>query len=380
MAISFPGSPTVGQIHTHNTLMWRWDGTSWESIGENDVAGRIAGGPTRPASPIQGQVFFNNKTSTMELYDGTEWRRVSQDERQFLYRQIITKSYVMGGYQNGVPWLNVNSMNHQTDLTVNLGDLLHTKGSYSNGGCGDVYGYIWNANNTHSTASTTTAGINMVTETGLASGTTPTLVYSRNDVGTVFKEREYAYICGGGNSNIDVFNFRTNTMYGAQGLTTATSGGSRQAGMASHSGETHGYVWHATNGYQITFAAGVTATVSTDIARSASSQQKGISSKHGVGYAGNEGNYLGGYNLRKTNYSTGLNAGTVTKPVGNSGEENFDMGQNHQYMMGMYNGAQNNDGWRFSYISETGYSLGAGSVRTGPAGGSSGHCVWKATS
>jgi len=83
MAVSFPGSPTVGQIHTHNTLMWRWDGTSWESIGENDVAGRIAGGPTRPASPIQGQVFFNNKTSTMELYDVSEGLRVGQEERQF---------------------------------------------------------------------------------------------------------------------------------------------------------------------------------------------------------------------------------------------------------------------------------------------------------
>jgi hypothetical protein len=377
MAVSFPASPTVGQIHIHNTFMWRWDGTSWESIGETDVAGRLAGGPTRPTSPIQGQVFFNNKTRTMEIYDGSEWRRVSQENRQYLYRQVIVKSFVMGGYKDTSPWRNVNSMNHQTDLMVNLGDLLHTASSYSSGGCGKVNGYTWNANSAWSTASTTISGINMFTETGFASGTTATMLYSRNDCGTVFKEQDYAYLVGGGTSNIDVYNFNSDTFFGAQSLTTATTGGTRQAGMASHSGETHGYVWHATAGYQITFAANQVATVATDIARSSSSQQKGISSKHGIGYAGNEGTYNGGYNLRKTQYSTGLNIGTVPKPIGNCGEENFDMGQNHQNCLGNYDGLQNNRGWKFSYITETGFEYGAGSVRTGPPGGSSGHGVWR---
>ena len=377
MAISFPGGPSVGQMHVHDNKVWEWDGTTWQSRGNTNVASGVAGATSRPGSPVQGQVYFNDKTKAMELYDGSEWRQVSQEQRQFLFRQIITKSYVMGGYKSGVPWLNVNSMNHQTDLTVNLGDLLHTKGSYSSGGCGLTYGYIWNANNTHSTASTTTSGINMFTETGLVAGDCPTLLYSRNDCATVFKEHEYAYICGGGQSNIDVFNFTTDTMYGAQSLTTATGGGTRQNGMSSHSGEYEGYAWHATAGYRINFSASQTAVVETDIARSSSSQQKGISSKHGIGFAGNEGNYSGGYNLRKTQYNTGQNIGTVTKPVGNSGEENFDMGQHHQYMMGMYNGAQNNIGWKFYYQTESGAALGAGSVRTGPAGGSSGHCVWK---
>lgn len=377
MAISFPGSPSVGQLHQHDGKLWQWDGASWESQGNKNVAGGVVGATSRPGSPTQGQVYFNDRTKAMELYDGSEWRQVSQDQRQFLFRQIITKSYVMGGYKSGVPWLNVNSMNHQTDLTVNLGDLLHTKGSYSSGGCGLTYGYIWNANNTHSTASTTTSGINMSTETGLSAGDCPTLLYSRNDCATVFKETEYAYICGGGTTNIDVFNYNTDTMFSAQSLTTATGGGSRQSGMASHSGEHEGYVWHASNGYKINFAATQSAAVETDIARSASSQQKGISSKHGIGFAGNEGTYNAGYNLRKTQYNTGQNIGTVSKPVGNSGEENFDMGQHHQYMMGMYDGAQNNIGWKFYYQTESGSTLGAGSVRTGPAGGSSGHCVWR---
>jgi len=377
MAIIFPGSPTVGQMHVHDDKMWEWSGTSWESRGNLNVASGVVGASSRPGSPVQGQVFFNDKTRVMELYDGSEWRQVSQDQRQYLFRQIITKSFVMGGYKSSSPWLNVNSMNHQTDLTINLGDLLHQQDAYSSGACGLTYGYIWNVGSAWSSASTTTAGINMFTETGLVAGDCPTLLYSRNDCGTIFKETELAYICGGGTASVDVFNLTTNTMYGAQSVTTATTGGTRQAGMASHSGETHGFAWHASAGSKFTFSATQTAAVEVDIARSSSSQQKGISSKYGIGWAGNEGNYNAGYNLRKTQYSTDQNIGTVSKPVGNSGEENLDMGQHHQYMLGMYDGLQNNRGWKFYYQTESGFELGAGSVRTGPPGGSSGHCVWK---
>jgi len=70
-------------------------------------------------------------------------------------------------------------------------------------------------------------------------------------------------------------------------------------------------------------------------------------------------------------------ARTVTRPLQNSGEENYDMGQEHQYCMGMYDGAQNNRGHKFFYTTDTGYELGAGSVRTGIPGGSSGICGWK---
>jgi len=33
MAFNFPSSPTVGQIFTSGTLSWRWDGSSWVSVG-----------------------------------------------------------------------------------------------------------------------------------------------------------------------------------------------------------------------------------------------------------------------------------------------------------------------------------------------------------
>jgi hypothetical protein len=376
MAISFPGSPTVGQIHTHNNLKWQWDGTSWVAYNEYGVSMTfIPSGSTRPTSPVGNQVFFNTLSNTMEMWDADsqEWRYVSQDERQYLHRQVIVKSFVMGGYKDSSPWFNVNSMNHQTDLSVNLGDLLHTKANYSSGACGLTYGYIWNASNTHFGVSTTTAGINMFTETGLVAGDCPTLLYTRSDCATVFKEHEYAYIIGGGTSDIDVFNLTTNTMYSAQSL---TSQGSGYAG--SFSGEDKGFAWHDSGvGNKVTFAADVTPTIVSSSVTGAHSQQKGVSSKLGKGWCGNEGSYAGGYNFRRWQFSTETNIGNVVKPQGNCGEENFDMGQYHQYCMGHYNGAQNNNTWKWYYETDSGTVLGAGSEPTGVPGRSSGHCVWR---
>ena len=109
----------------------------------------------------------------------------------------------------------------------------------------------------------------------------------------------------------------------------------------------------------------------------ANNQQKPINSKDRKGYIGNEGTYNAGYNYRVYDLNTNTLSRTVTRPLQNSGEENFDMGQEHQYCMGMYDGAQNNRGHKFFYTTDTGYELGAGSVRTGIPGGSSGICGWK---
>ena len=101
------------------------------------------------------------------------------------------------------------------------------------------------------------------------------------------------------------------------------------------------------------------------------SNQKGISSKRGVGYAGNEGTYLGGNFLRKTSFvtETVISTTSIAKPVQNSGEENFDMGQDRQYMLGMYNGAQLNTAWRFNYATDSGAQLGASGQPTGTQSG-----------
>ncbi len=40
----------------------------------------------------------------------------------FKFRQVVTTTYMVGGYQNGVLWNNCNRTVHSTDTTTNLGD------------------------------------------------------------------------------------------------------------------------------------------------------------------------------------------------------------------------------------------------------------------
>lgn len=358
-----------------------------------------------PSSPTVGQVIYNTDNKQMEIYDGVWKPAFDRRSSFFLTRQIITTSYVCGGYQNSTPWKNVNRMVHATDVCTNLGDQLSNSGAYISGACNLTKGYLWGMNNAVSGASNTTVGYNMATETGISLDATKNTLTARDDPGTLFHEHRWAFITGGGSALIDMFMLSTETMVGSVsqstlGYVVSNDSFTSDGGTSAISGETHGYVYGGTAA-RINFSTG---TAYANLANAdwivminnqnqwplrlyrpnggtgflvTSGQQKGINSKVGKGYFGNEGTYNGGYNLRRIQFATDTNLGNVSKPVGNSGEENFDMGQAHQYMMGMYDGAQNNRGWKFSYSTDSGSELGAGSIRTGIAGSSSGHCIWK---
>ena len=107
-------------------------------------------------------------------------------------------------------------------------------------------------------------------------------------------------------------------------------------------------------------------------------QQKSQCSKLNYGWAGNEGSWNGGYNMRKTNFITRqANVSTHSKPRGNCGEENFSMGQDWCYMLGNYDGAQNNGSWKWYYYTDTGPNLGSSGEPKGKGGSSSGVTAWR---
>jgi hypothetical protein len=332
---------------------------------------------TRPSNPVTGQTIYNTTTGYLEMYDQGIWKPVIYNTSggPFLYRQIITTSYVAGGYKDGTPWQNVNRMNHSTDICTNLGNLLSMAANYTSGANDLTIAYTWGAeaNNNNSNA-TLTVAFQMYTETTMGTNNNWNLINGKNDSATVFKETQYAYVTGGGGTQVNVFTFATQTMSsGAVAGVTGDSGYSY--GTSAFSDENVGYWWGA-GGQKVTFASGTTYSVATASGVNVNGQQKGISSKLGRGYLGNEGGYNGGYNFRRYVVSTDSYT-LVARPIGNIGEENYDMGQAWQYMMGMYDGVQNNRGWKFTYSTDTGYELGSGSVRTGVPGGSSGHCYWR---
>jgi len=281
----------------------------------------------------------------------------------------------MCGYKDGNPWKSVHKTVASTDQTANLGDKMGTPASYTSGGCSLKLCFMWGASTSHPGTSTNTTCMNMFTDTEYTPTSAMHMVQSRNDCGTVFKEHDFAWISGGGSSNVDKFNYHNETM-ATSSISGGINNGADQAACSGFSDQHYGYWWvnAATSSQKVTFA---TDTFTSSSQWAANGQQKGISSKVRKGMGGNEGSYNGGYNLRKWNLVSDTNYGTMAKPQTNCGEENFTMGQDHQYMLGNYDGAQNNENWKIYYATDTGTANVAGLSPTAHAGQSSGACAWR---
>lgn len=333
---------------------------------------------SNPGSPVAGQVYYNTTSRELRRYNGVGWEAVlGSSTAGFKYRQIISKSFVMGGYKDSSPWKNVNRMTHSTDVCTNLGDVMTFMFHYVQGAPSRTKAWVFGASNAVFTASANVIAMNLVTEAGIAHNSGNNLSGAVGDAGVAFKEHDFCYVLGKGNP--DKFNFATETS-AASGLTNLVTGGVTPTGSGAHAQainhDDHALVYSDGGGQELNFETNTLSTVGSVVTAGSSNQQKAINSKLGKGYAGNEGSYNGGYNYRITNLITNTTSGTTGRPHVNNGEENFDMGQDWQYMMGEYNGAQNNNGHKFYYATDSGVTLGSGSVRTGVPGGSSGATGW----
>lgn len=288
---------------------------------------------------------------------------------EFKYRQIINYAYVGCGYKDASPWKNVHRTIVSTDQTTNLGTLMQYGGSYVSGGCSLNIFYIWGASDSFAGTTTQTVATNMFTESSYSLTSAMNMLAARDDSATIFQEYNLMWITGGGDSSIDRFNCWTETM------ATSTLSGGLSGAATSFSDQYYGYWGDGGTTQKITFATETIATNSTNYFYNP--QQKGFSSKMRKGYCGNEGSYNGGYNLRRWHFPTDSNIGNVAKPEGNCGEENFTMGQDWQYMLGNYNGVQNNNNWKWYYATDTGTFGVAGLSPTAQAGQSSGDCAWR---
>ena len=287
----------------------------------------------------------------------------------FLLRQVITTGYILAGYRNSSPWTSVNRTAHSTDTTVDLGGQLNNSTAYPGGMCDDTFAYVLKANNTVGGNSSQTNRYSMRTETSQIGPSAP---YNVGNAGTIMhQEQTRAYGApADGNNAIMRFQFSTQTWLSSIGKACGNSGQT----MSAIYHETKGFHYGDDNGVKLTFA---TEAQACSPCNGVHGQQKGISSKLNYLYAGNEGNYSGGYNLRRFSVATESNVGNVSKPIGNSGEENFDMGQAHQYMVGMYNGEQNNRAWRFNYATDSGYEGGGSMQSKGVPGRSSAYSAYR---
>ena len=227
----------------------------------------------------------------------------------------------------------------------------------------------------------------MRSDTTLAASTNHNTTRAVSDNGTAFKEHELGFICGGGSATMDIFNGSTETMQAASHGKALAGNGDTDGAHSTVSDEfkslggsgAYGFkLGHNTATISSLVVTGINGTSQTANLFTSNGQQKGINSKMGKGWVGNEGTYQSGYNYRRWQFSTETNLGTVVRPIQNMGEENFDMGQDHQYMHGAYgNSVQHNRSQKWYYWTETGVELGTASQRIGVPGGSSGHGFWR---
>jgi len=291
----------------------------------------------------------------------------------FLQRTIISNAYTLGGYKDGTPWTTVNRTYSATDTTTNLGDLLETPTNYKGGaGSRNIY-YMFGATATNAGASNYITAFNMRTEAAYTSAGSRYLSVAAGYNGVMFKEHYKAYTHQSAQgTGIEEFNMVTET-------TNGVVANIWQDYSWAMSWETHGILWASDGNSNRNFHFATNTPVTRGGTQvSAHHQQKSVQSKVLYCYAGNEGSYNGGYNYRRTNMVTDITSGTVAKPSTNCGEENYTMGQEHQYMIGTYNASgQTNVSSKFYYASETGITGGSTMEPKGHAGQSSAVCGWR---
>lgn len=292
----------------------------------------------------------------------------------FLQRTIISNAYTMGGYKDGTPWSNVNRTVSATDTTTNLGDLLELPTNYKGGACSRNIYYMFGATATNAGASNYITAFNMRTEASYTSAGSRYLSVSAGYNGVMFKEHYKAYTHQSAQgTGIEEFNMITET-------TNGVVANIWQDYSWAMSWETHGILWASDGASNRNFHFATNTPVTRGGTQvSAHHQQKSVQSKVLFCYAGNEGSYNGGYNYRRTNMVTDITSGTVAKPgIANNGEENYTMGQEHQYMIGVYNGSgQVNVSTKFYYSTESGVTGGSTMEPKGHAGASSAVCGWR---
>ena len=284
----------------------------------------------------------------------------------FLYKQIITVGYVIGGYISSVPFRNVHGMNNATDVTTNRGDLIGAAAQYCDGFPSKDNSYSFGTSDSASTGSSRTDKFNMRTETAIAYSNTRDMPGPKDDltVASTLSPAAVGYIFGGGSSSIFKFTSSNDTAATIPATSTAGSG-STATGTGSIQGELNAVITPGANKF-------VYATeTNTGIAPAypdVDGQQKGLSTKLGKGYMGNEGGYARGFNFRVWNFSSETYT-TVPKPAIplhplGYGEENMIMGQHWGYIMGLYNEStgQIADCIKHVYPTDSGYYMGFGAT------------------
>jgi hypothetical protein len=361
-------------------------------IGATGVAGPSGAGTFLIASDApagtydDGSEWWDSDNNRLHMWIGhrpgepttnSRWRSITAGGIDIVvpagtyeYRVTYVQGYTLGGYKSSSPWKNVNRTVFATDTTIDLGDKLSHAGSYVSGTFSDIDAFVFGTQDSYPGSSTQTSAMNMWTETGWTVGTI-NLQNARDSSATIRHDStNKSYTSGGGPNSTDVLDMNTNTML-ALGAAPGNAANHSGAFWGEHTGYwTLGGTKRSFNMVSETWGAWSTPSGINQC-------QKGLSSKKGHGYIGRDGDCGSDSGFDKYNDSNGthiaLNA--PGKPHGSMGEENWMIGQEKGYLMGQYNGVQNNNSGWVHYTNNTMATLGDVGSRKGVPGGSSATCT-----
>lgn len=341
-----------------------------------------------PDTNSVGGVLYSDGSSGYWSYPGNSQGNVGSG---FQYRSILTHGYLAGGYKGSCPWRSLNRTWHATDITLYCGEQLAYAANYIEGTFSDYNGYIHNAADTYATSNAGTqsyslangtmrtrgggtysppgSGFGYPTDTGTSGVGGWNMSVSRIYLGCAVDQiNQVGYITGGGSAVTEKFHFGSETMF------TTTSGPGTGFASGSH-GQTRGYFNIAGTKQYIDF--GTNSWTSFSASLGSDGWCKILSSKLGYHYGGTGTNVSSG--ITKFSDSTGTDLLSMTK-IRACGEENLQMGQNWGYMLGNYDGQQNNQTVKYNYLNDTLTQLGTSAQPKGHYGQSSAACSSAAAS
>ena len=347
-------------------------------------------------SATRGAPLMSDGTQAFWAYPRTD--PVGLDtSASYLNRSIFTHGYLAGGYKGSNPWRALNKTWHATDITFYCGDQLDAPMAYGDGTFSDYNGYVHGCVASFTGSSARTSSYNLHTgisrtngDSGFSSsgltfpytGQNPaseglsygTAGYANHvggwnmprasDLGGCFSgiETQVGYEFGSG-STVGKLHFPTEVMYS---ITGANSSSDHYSGSE---GENYGFIAAANVRHRMAFSSDTFSAVSSPFNTHGICKQ--LSSKHGKNYSGTGVNVTSGFCT--FNNETGVIITSYSK-LAAWGEENYEMGQDWGYMLGNFNGQQNNMTWKYTYSTDAQVAMGFSTQPKGHFGQSSGAC------
>ena len=256
----------------------------------------------------------------------------------------ITRGFACAGYRGGNSWKNVNRLVMSTYTNSNLGDLLTYSGAYLDCAQNTSFkNYVFATCDSWNGTCNYVSSISMVTETN--TGLATAMSSNRNRCTCLKKDFTYAFVHGGNSSQITKYNLST-----AASNQSTTHPNGDQNNPAGGPGATVGWIKQG-SGQSFNFSTEVfhswTDNPGTD------GTNKTLSSRNGFMYWNTGGGYRTSSDWHVRDSYNGGRRASVSKNGITTGEETMFTGNEYGFIVGQYDGNQNNNGYLFTYASHS---------------------------